>query len=141
MANIDFPDSTLYIQSAHMALMLSHVIKEAPLEACGLVAGLNNSSLGVFPITNVLKSIHRYRMDPQEQINTLIHIEQNKMDLIAIYHSHPKGPKIPSVTDLKETNYPEIPHLIFSGIKNKWECHAYKLRGFEYQEVKIMNPK
>lgn len=124
-----------------MTQMFSHVKRESPQEACGLVAGVNNSSLEVFPITNVLKSLRRYRMDPQEQIKTLIHIEQNKMDLIAIYHSHPEGPETPSVTDLKETNYPEISQLIFSRVKNKWKCRAYKLSGFEYQEVKILRPK
>ena len=141
MAKIDMQDLNLFIHSSHMTQILSHVKREDPQEACGFVAGVNDSSLEVFPITNVLKSIHRYRMDPQEQINALIHIEKNKMDLIAIYHSHPEGPENPSVLDLAEINYPEISQLIFSRKKNKWECHAYKLCDFEFQEVKILKPK
>ncbi len=141
LVKLDMQDLKLFIYSSHMAQMFSHVKRESPQEACGLVAGVHNSSLEVFPITNVLKSVHRYRMDPQEQINALIQIEQNKMDLIGIYHSHPKGPENPSVTDLKESYYPEISQLIFSRVKNKWKCRAYKLRGFEYQEVKILKPK
>ena len=93
--------------------MCVHVKNNAPLEACGLLAGKNNSVEKVFFITNQAKSPVKFRMDPTEQLNALEWIDSNGLDLLAIFHSHPTGPEMVSATDIEEAAYPVV-NIIWS---------------------------
>lgn len=117
--------------------MRQHAAREAPLEACGLVAGLNHHSLAVFPATNQLQSPTRYQFAPQEQIELFLLLEKEGWDLLAIYHSHPDGPETPSETDIKEAAYPDSIYLIWSKIGNDWTCRGFMIAGKSVTEIPI----
>ena len=106
--------------------MYAHVQSQAPLEACGLVAGRHDFSQKVFPITNILHSASRYRMAPEEQVRALMTIHHAGMELLAIYHSHPAGPPWPSLADLHAATYP-VPYLIWAPIGTTWVVRAFHL--------------
>lgn len=121
--------------------MKSEVDKSGDEEACGLVAGRWGSPAYsgelIVPVTNQLHSPARYQMDPQEQMDALLNIEKSGMDLVAIYHSHPHGPAIPSPTDIAEAYYPESIMLIWSHQDIEWSCRGFFVRLGEVQEVAI----
>ncbi len=85
-----------------------------PLEACGLVAGTENRAIAFLPVSNELKSPSAFRMDPQEQLNAFLWMENQNLDLLAIFHSHPEGPQTPSATDTAEFFYPGVTSLIWT---------------------------
>ena len=58
-------------------------------------------------------------MDAKQQIQTMLTIEANDLELIAIYHSHPTSPAIPSPTDIAQAYYPELIQFILSLQKQK----------------------
>ena len=118
--------------------MRSDVNDRAPEEACGLVAGLDDSSTAVFPITNLLHSQVRYRMDPQEQLAAFQWIDDHHWTLLAIYHSHPQGPHGPSRSDVAETTYPGVIYLIWSRLREAWDCRGYLIQGGEVTEVLVL---
>jgi len=118
--------------------MRSDVEDRAPEEACGLVAGLDSSSTAVFPITNLLHSQVRYRMDPQGQLAAFQWIDDHDWSLLAIYHSHPQGPHGPSRSDIAETTYPGVIYLIWSRLHRKWDCRGYLIQGGEVTEVPVL---
>ena len=105
--------------------MLEHVRSTVPEEACGFVAGTDNLATKVYSVSNELHSTTRFRMESGEQIRIILEIEQQGLDLLAIYHSHPKGPGCPSVTDQAEFAYPGVITLIWSPSATGWECRAY----------------
>jgi proteasome lid subunit RPN8/RPN11 len=105
--------------------MLEHVQSTAPEEACGLVAGIDNLATKVYSVSNELHSPTRFRMDSGEQIRLCLEMERQGLDLLAIYHSHPKGPGHPSVTDQAEFAYPGVITLIWYPSATGWECRAY----------------
>jgi proteasome lid subunit RPN8/RPN11 len=94
--------------------MLAHVQAAYPLEACGLLAGQASQATHLYPIDNILHSPTAYEMDPVQQVKTLIEIEEKDWSLVAIYHSHPHGPPIPSASDIALAYYPEAVQLIIS---------------------------
>lgn len=110
-------------------------------ETCGLIAGRWGSSAYmaefIIPVTNYLHSPVRYQMDPQEQLEALLHIEMSGKDLVAIYHSHPLGSAFPSPTDIKETYYPESIQIIWFRQDSIWSCRGFLVRHGEVQEVII----
>ena len=102
------------IAQDHYQAILAHLTTAYPLEGCGLLAGKNGRVTAVYPITNILHSPTAYEMEPLQQIQTILQIEQNNEDLLAIYHSHPNGPSTPSSTDITAAYYPDSIYLIIS---------------------------
>jgi proteasome lid subunit RPN8/RPN11 len=109
----------------HWKFMQQKVAESYPLEACGLVAGIHAVSCAVYPVTNELRSPVRYRFDPQEQVEAFMDIEAHGWELLAIYHSHPNGPELPSQTDVEEFAYPGVLSLIWFIGRSGWQCRSF----------------
>jgi [CysO sulfur-carrier protein]-S-L-cysteine hydrolase len=129
--------SKILLFQEHWDQMRSDVIDRAPLEACGLVAGRDNRSLKVFTISNSLQSPIRFKLDPQEQLDALLSIEDNGWDLLAIYHSHPAGPPYPSPIDVTEAAYPEAVNLIWYPHQGDWSCRGYSIQAGAVTEITL----
>ena len=117
----------IQMEMKHWETMKSHVISCLPEEACGLLGGVGELVYEVFPVTNELHSPSRFRMDPEEQLAAMMHMEEQGYQMVGIFHSHVHGLLSPSETDLEEATYPEVAYLIWSMIGDDWQCRAYKL--------------
>jgi proteasome lid subunit RPN8/RPN11 len=106
---------------------------EHPNEACGLLAGTNGTATKAFPMTNAERSPVIYRIDPKEQFRVFKEIEDEGLDLVAIYHSHTRSPAYPSATDVAQAYYPEAVYLIVSLA----DQDAPDLRGFRISDGKV----
>jgi len=126
----------MYIDIKYWDAMLIHVKNNASLEACGLLAGKNNSVEKVFLITNQAQSPVRFRMDPTEQLNALEWIDSNGLELLAIFHSHPTGPETVSATDIKEAAYPVV-NIIWSTNNRSWQAHGFLIEDGRATEVEL----
>ena len=106
--------------------LLRHLNDVYPEEGCGLIAGNKGITKKVYPIRNMLASKTAFEMEPIEQLTAMLDMDNKGLDLLAIYHSHPSGPPVPSETDISNAYYPEAAHLIIS-----WESnHKPTLRAF-----------
>jgi proteasome lid subunit RPN8/RPN11 len=127
----------IWLEEIHWNQMLADVRERAPLEACGLVGGMLQCSLAVYPIDNIHQSPVRFLMDPAQQLRVFQDLDEKNWDLLAIYHSHPNGPAHPSPTDMEEAAYPEAVNLIWSRRNKSWNCRAFLIRELEYQEIPV----
>ncbi len=119
--------SRMLLRYRHYLAMQWHVAAEAPLEACGLVAGRGGVSEAVYPIPNALHSPTRYRMEAEAQVRAFFALEAAGLELLAIYHSHPRGPSLPSATDVREAAY-AVPYLIWAPVGATWLVRAFRLQ-------------
>jgi len=94
--------------------MVEHAKRECPLECCGILGGREETVKRVFELSNIEKSSSRYVMSPQEQLRVFKELDEESMDLMAIYHSHPHTIPFPSETDVEMAFYPEVTSLIIS---------------------------
>ena len=104
----------LQIKRPFYDAMIAHVQAAYPLEACGLLSGNGRFVTHLYCIDNILNSPTAYEMDPQQQIQAMIDFESREETMLAIFHSHPTGPQIPSETDARQAYYPEAIYLIIS---------------------------
>jgi proteasome lid subunit RPN8/RPN11 len=122
--------------------MQEHAARDAPLEACGLVSGRTEKgsfqALDLIPTTNILHSPTQYRIDPHEQLNAFNEMEAGGLELVAIYHSHPHGPEVPSPIDIKGAYYPESIHLIWSASGGAWNCRGFLIHNDTFREVGLI---
>ena len=130
-------ESGLVLRPEHRDQMLADVGKRMPEEACGLIAGFDNQAIKVVPITNEFHSAIRYRMDPLEQLDAFDRFDQHGLELLAIYHSHPNGPDLPSATDIAEASYPGVIYLIWFRIHDEWDLRGFLIANGRVTEVQI----
>lgn len=107
--------------------MISHCISELPNEACGILAGIKNVVNKIYMMTNIEKSPESFLMDPKEQIQVLKDIRESKLEMLAIFHSHPSTPARPSQKDIKMAFYEDIYYIIISLKGLVPETKAFKI--------------
>jgi [CysO sulfur-carrier protein]-S-L-cysteine hydrolase len=118
-------------------IIIQEVSTVIPEEACGLVVGKDNQASAVLPITNELHSPVKFRMNPLEQLRAFQWIEDQQLDLLAIYHSHPNGPSYPSETDIAEYYYPATTVLICSQSSGVWIIEAYRIENGKFNFLRL----
>jgi proteasome lid subunit RPN8/RPN11 len=94
--------------------MIEHARREKPLECCGILVGREKTVQRAFELQNAEKSPVRYLASPEEQLKVFEEMEKESLEMIAIYHSHPRTIPFPSETDVRTSFYPEVPSLIIS---------------------------
>lgn len=111
----------------------SHVLRELPRECVG-VLGAEPASQGnglgetvrlraVYPLRNIAGSPERrYLADPLQLMRALRAMPEDGLVLAAIYHSHPKGPAVPSRSDLLLAEYP-VPYLIADVTRREFRAY------------------
>lgn len=109
--------------------MLDHILRCLPEEGCGLIGGKDNRACTVVPVTNAAHSPVRFSMEPLELLAALNQFEEQGLDVIAIFHSHPAGPVGPSATDVAEFNYPGAAVLIWSPVGKEWQIQGFDIDG------------
>jgi proteasome lid subunit RPN8/RPN11 len=126
----------LILKQAHMFAMQRHINFEAPLEACGMLGGKQEVVELVLPVKNAAASRIRFQMEPKAQLRALEQIEGEGLELLAIFHSHPKGPSMPSATDIAEAAYPVV-NIIWSKAGRRWQARGFWIEAGLATEVPL----
>jgi proteasome lid subunit RPN8/RPN11 len=123
--------------------MVAHCERESPLECCGILGGKSGRVSSFHPLRNDLVSETRYNADPQDLIEAYIALRQRGADIMAIYHSHPRWPAVPSKTDLGENHYGPVPRIIVSLIGESPEVRVWQLDPDSFRELpwRIVEPE
>jgi proteasome lid subunit RPN8/RPN11 len=96
--------------------MLDHLHRDYPNEGCGLLGGQAGKVSRHFPTTNVEPEDKyiRYLIDPKEQLAAEEALDEQGLELVAIYHSHTHTPAYPSPTDVRTAYYPDSYYILVS---------------------------
>ena len=128
----------LHIKRPLFQAMIAHLQAQYPLEACGIFAGLANQAVRLYAIDNILASPVAYEMDPQQQLQAMIDLEEHGWEMVAIFHSHPTGPEQPSPTDVAQAYYPECVYIIASLVNQEQPVvRGFRIENGRYDEVAL----
>jgi proteasome lid subunit RPN8/RPN11 len=108
-------------------------------EICGLISGIGGEMRRCYPVPNVASDRRRlFEMDPKDLIDAMRRMRENGEELIAIYHSHPEAPALPSLADIAQSEYPGVLYLIVSlGTKGVLDMRGFRLHGERIEEVPL----
>lgn len=126
----------LTISRSQWLEMREHVARQVPLEACGLLAGKEDRVEKIIPVRNQEQSPVRFRMDPYEQLRAFDWIEAHGLELLGIFHSHPAGPEVVSLTDIANAAY-DVVHLIWSPAQDEWRARGFLIQAGQVTEVSL----
>ena len=121
--------------------MIEHAQREDPVECCGILGGKDRTVLKSFRIKNLESSPVQFLMDPREQLNAFEEMERNSMEMIAIYHSHPRTTPFPSKIDVQKAIDPKMPSIIISLIESdKPIARAFLIQkeGIHVEEIEVI---
>jgi proteasome lid subunit RPN8/RPN11 len=104
----------LTITPAVAAQLMAHALAELPNEACALLSGSLSlhAATDVHPARNSEASPLRYNVDPEDLVRITYAIEDAGQDLVGIFHSHTRSPAVPSATDRRTAQYPDVFYLL-----------------------------
>ncbi|HEX6507573.1 MAG TPA: M67 family metallopeptidase [Chloroflexota bacterium] len=109
-----------------------------PDEACGLIASSDGRAIRVYPIDNIDASPVSYRMDPKQQLQAMMEIDDNEWELGAIFHSHTRTRAYPSQTDVQLAFYADTLYMIISlADERRPDLRAYRIVDAQIQEVPV----
>jgi proteasome lid subunit RPN8/RPN11 len=94
--------------------ILQQAKTEAPVEACGILAGRDSKVENLYQMTNVDNSSDHFMMEPKEQFAVVKDIRSSGLEMLAIYHSHPETPARPSAEDIRFALTPGMIYVIVS---------------------------
>ena len=107
--------------------LIAHARADAPNECCGMIASRNGEAVAVHRATNAAASPLRYEIDPTDQYRIQMEIEDEGLDLGAIYHSHTRSEPYPSQTDINLAFHPDALYLIVGVAGDEPEVRAFRI--------------
>ncbi|MGL6074732.1 MAG: M67 family metallopeptidase [Fimbriiglobus sp.] len=122
------------MSAAHHAELIALAAAAHPLECCGLLAGQAGHIEAIYPIPNELGSPVAFRTEPWAMLQAQRKMRTAGQELLAIYHSHPTSPPIPSRLDLAEN-----PHVdaVLCVIIHQTTLRAWRLYPDHAEEVPL----
>ncbi len=110
--------------------MIKQAKSEAPIEACGILAGRDNKVEKLYEMSNVDNSCDHFMMKPEEQFAAVKDIRSAGLEMLAICHSHPATPATPSAEDIRLSLTPGVVYVILS----LQDTNKPQIRGFTVQD-------
>ena len=96
-------------------IALKHAEKNAPHEACGLLAVYKGKEK-YFPCKNLAEDLgEQFIIDPDDWVKA-----EDAGEVIAVFHSHPQIPPFPSQADLASCEYLDLPFYIVTPETKEW---------------------
>lgn len=121
-------------------------VEHIPDESCGFLFGHDMYGDRTLTKTMASKNVtqgerHReFEIAPLDYLNAERFAEQNNLDLVGIYHSHPNCPAIPSERD-RLWAQPYLSYVIVSVMNSKYaDIRSWRLtEDFQFEEENINN--
>jgi len=106
-----------------------HANEQNPYEACAILLGNKDEQIWetteIFLTENIEKSEINFTVSNEQLLEGYKMAEEKGLDVVGIFHSHPKSLPSPSNTDIKFMKGNPIPWIIYSGLTK--EMKAYLL--------------
>ena len=119
----------ILIPDSFLADLMQHANEESPYEACAILLGNTDEEMWqtteIFLAENIDQSEINFTISNEQLLEGYKRAEEKGLDIVGIFHSHPKSEASPSDTDVKFMKGNPVPWVIYSGLTK--EMKAYLL--------------
>jgi proteasome lid subunit RPN8/RPN11 len=137
------PEETLRVTAAARDAIVAHAREGAPEEVCGVLGGEDAADgdarvTAVERVANVASEPrNRYELDAEEQMAALDAVEGAGLSIVGFYHSHPRGPPVPSAVDRAAATWPGHVYLIVSLAGDEPTVGAWRWTGDRFRDLVV----
>jgi proteasome lid subunit RPN8/RPN11 len=132
---------TLKISERHLRQISAHSKESYPTEACGIMIGTATGNerwvTEVWPAKNELSSQSTYEIHPETLLRAFTYAEQNGLEVVGFYHSHPFWSADASEIDRTRANYPGVSYLIYSISNDETKSFVFNGKELIPEAVKV----
>jgi len=116
-------------------ILLEHTLKEEPNESCAILYGEKieeeNIVKEIWLTENIDSSPTEFTLSPEQTWKMDQKRKELNLEIIGIFHSHPKGEAYPSNTDKKFMENNPYVWIIYSGINKNFRAFILNLVSVE----------
>jgi [CysO sulfur-carrier protein]-S-L-cysteine hydrolase len=118
--------------------MVEHARREAPNECVGVLGARDGEAQLLVEAENARRSPLAYEIAPQELLRVHDRLDEDDLEVGAIYHSHTRTEPVPSQTDINLAFYPESLYVIV-GVQDRDapEVRAYRIEDGQVSEARL----
>ena len=118
----------IIISESQKKILANHADNEKPNESCailfGTIDGQKTTVKEIFLTKNIDKSPVNFTISNEQLIKCYKTAEEEKMEVVGIFHSHPNSEAYPSDTDKKFMDSNPVVWVIYSGISNDFKAYV-----------------
>jgi len=118
---------SIIITEDQKQILSKHAKDNEPDESCALLLGHEEQEQSIvkqiYLAKNVEESPVNFTISNEELLKGYQLAEEEKLEVIGIFHSHPKSETIPSTTDQKFMHSNPVVWVIFSGMTNEFKAY------------------
>lgn len=122
--------------------IVAHAKSEAPVEACGLIAGELSGDdkivKKVYILTNVDHAEEHFTLDPKEQLFAVKDMRSNGLTPLGNWHSHPVSPSRPSDEDKRLAYDSSASYLILSLMDEEPVLNSFHIEGDKAEKEELV---
>lgn len=119
----------IVLKNEHVKMMLEETHRAYPQEACGIILGQFESDAAIAQevvfTKNIAESSVRFVVDAEELYRILVRAEDEGMDMVGIFHSHPTTAK-PSGVDQPFMEVNPVVWVILGTLSEGIDMSAYQ---------------
>lgn len=122
--------------------IVAHAKSEAPIEACGLIAGELSGSdkiiKKVYILTNIDHAEEHFTLDPREQLQAVKDMRAEGLTPLGNWHSHPVSPSRPSEEDKRLAYDSSASYLILSLMDEEPVLNSFHIEGDKAEKENLV---
>jgi proteasome lid subunit RPN8/RPN11 len=131
---------TISVCTPVLAELLAEGRRDPQHECCGLLAGRDDVISLLLPAQNALNSATAFEIAPRELFTLFRSIRADGLELLGIYHSHPRGENAPSPRDVAAAYYPAAAYFILSPrVDSAHPIRAFRIRDGQVGELSVQS--
>ena len=117
--------------------MVEHARREAPNECVGVLGTRDGEPLLLVEADNARHSPLAYEIAPQELLRVHDRLDEDELEVGAIYHSHTRTEPVPSQTDINLAFYPEALYIIVGLAGDEPDIRAFRIVDGEVTQAEL----
>jgi len=118
--------------------IIAQAEQEAPIETCGYLAGKDECITQCYPVKNDDQREDHFTFNAEGQLSALTMAEQEGLEVIALYHSHPVGAAWPSAEDVRLAFDPSILYVIIPLTDKEKTVRAFHIKQGRIEEEELI---
>ena len=123
----------IILKQSDKKILSQYSENQKPKESCALLFGKDNQVLDIFLTENIEESSVNFTISNEQLIEGYKIAEEEKMEVIGIFHSHPNSDAFPSNTDKKFMQSNPVVWIIYSGINKNFRAFILESDSIEIQ--------
>ena len=121
----------IILKQSDKKILAQYSENQKPNEACAILFGKEDEVLDIFLTDNIEESAVNFTISNEQLIEAYKIAEDQNVEIVGIFHSHPNSDAFPSNTDKKFMQSNPVAWIIYSGINKNFKAHILESDSIE----------